>query len=770
MESRSSVRRQTAADTGDDPPGGVETPGGVATHHVVDGLDRIRADVAKIIADQMLGLARVVREETSHLSSQIAGLHMELLDSHPPSGRFRRTTRNTYTEDDVPPPPTEAAPLLPTMRRRGAPRRLCSNDADFAFSRRPSGSGSASDASGPSGTQDPCERDRPSYSFECPGSEEPPPTERTEGEGDRPTLDSALFPAPGGRRSAPSAPPSGQLRLPRGPRSRAPSTSGAWPLVERVQSGRSDRPTITSTLSGINSVGGLDELLTDNMFERFGLTTSRPAEQAAPLEAKLRALLRRHRPQGTTAPTPRLPARSRTGPTPRPVQVSAEDFDPVMRAFSDSAPFAASSAKVDTLHAEEGFTEQPPLGIALAPPELPGCGPEDAAGRCGADDGEASGQPMSDDGPDDNIDTASCDSPESIEEQSTAEPDALGVRLPEVALALGCIAPLSRGSLSLLHTFASLCGITFLLVTAVLRAQESDRSYFHFATCCMSAAALVSVLLLKGQRVQELIGPHQRPLETYAKAFGFFEAWYTNSKKRLATVLALWGCSAVSLAIMNLQLGCHQAGEASVASCLIFVAALAILFVVLYCILHVCCALELAIDRYCLHVFNVQVASNSIAQWNVMQALLRRAALCVEGGFVAAGTGVLCVMVLTLTEVFHIFGSDDPIDALSHHERICLGLWVGWVMPLAVLLFYTVFRAAAITEQCNRVPALVNSWVFEERELDREKQHVVQHIMHSFAGFYVKGIRLNASVAFKMSYLSGMLLFTFFTQRLLKST
>lgn len=57
----------------------------------------------------------------------------------------------------------------------------------------------------------------------------------------------------------------------------------------------------------------------------------------------------------------------------------------------------------------------------------------------------------------------------------------------------------------------------------------------------------------------------------------------------------------------------------------------------LYCILHVCCALELAIDRYCLHVFNVQVASNSIAQWNVMQALLRRAALCVEGGFVAAG-------------------------------------------------------------------------------------------------------------------------------------
>lgn len=32
---------------------------------------------------------------------------------------------------------------------------------------------------------------------------------------------------------------------------------------------------------------GLDELLTDNMFERFGLTTSRPAEQAAPLEARL---------------------------------------------------------------------------------------------------------------------------------------------------------------------------------------------------------------------------------------------------------------------------------------------------------------------------------------------------------------------------------------------------------------------------------------------------------------------------------------------------
>lgn len=236
-------------------------------------------------------------------------------------------------------------------------------------------------------------------------------------------------------------------------------------------------------------------------------------------------------------------------------------------------------------------------------------------------------------------------------------------------------------------------------------------------------------------------------------------------------VIASWAFSVLTYSIMSLHLGCRQAGDQSFAAFAIFVTALGILSMVLYCTLHVCCALELAIDRYCLQIFQSQVASNSIAQWNVLQALLRRAAHCVEGGFVAAGTGVLCVAVLTFTELVHIVGSDDggALGSLNVHERTCLGLWAGWVVPPMALLFYTVFRAAAITEQCYRVPALVNSWIFEEREIDHQKQYVVQYIVHSSAGFYVKGIRLNSTLAFKMSYLSGVLFFTMLTQRVLKS-
>lgn len=102
-------------------------------------------------------------------------------------------------------------------------------------------------------------------------------------------------------------------------------------------------------------------------------------------------------------------------------------------------------------------------------------------------------------------------------------------------------------------------------------------------------------------------------------------------------------------------------------------------------------------------------------------------------------------------------------------EGVCLGMWSGWLCPPIALTFYFVFRAAAITEKCNRVPALINSWTRMEQLIDHEKQYIVQYIMHSAAGFYVKGVRLNATWALKLLYLFGVLLFSLLTQSVLKS-
>ncbi|CAJ1407625.1 unnamed protein product, partial [Effrenium voratum] len=68
------------------------------------------------------------------------------------------------------------------------------------------------------------------------------------------------------------------------------------------------------------------------------------------------------------------------------------------------------------------------------------------------------------------------------------------------------------------------------------------------------------------------------------------------------------------------------------------------------------------------------------------------------------------------------------------------------------LFAYTMMRAAAVTEKASRVAPLVNSWKFESKKdsMDENRQYVVQYIIQSEAGFYMKGVRLTAGTVQKM--------------------
>lgn len=125
-----------------------------------------------------------------------------------------------------------------------------------------------------------------------------------------------------------------------------------------------------------------------------------------------------------------------------------------------------------------------------------------------------------------------------------------------------------------------------------------------------------------------------------------------------------------------------------------------------------------------------------ILEWNILQALLRRAAQVVETCFLSVSTGVLGLVVLSSVQIFNIFGDANApgLGGLSAREGVCLGLWSTWVLPQVVLVFYFVFRAAAITEKCSRVPSLINSSMCQGAEIDHEKQYIVQYISQSAAG------------------------------------
>lgn len=64
---------------------------------------------------------------------------------------------------------------------------------------------------------------------------------------------------------------------------------------------------------------------------------------------------------------------------------------------------------------------------------------------------------------------------------------------------------------------------------------------------------------------------------------------------------------------------------------------------------------------------------------------------------------------------------------------------------------YMLFLAAAISDKCSRVPALVNAVAFGE-EMGIERQRAVDYIASSAAGFYVLGMRLTTAVVVKLVY------------------
>jgi len=187
----------------------------------------------------------------------------------------------------------------------------------------------------------------------------------------------------------------------------------------------------------------------------------------------------------------------------------------------------------------------------------------------------------------------------------------------------------------------------------------------------------------------------------------------------------------------------------------------------MYCQLHISCALEIAVDMYCVRFFDDRYLPSGIMEWNVLQAMLRRSARTVEMCFLALNTAVLGLLMLTGVQVVDS-GLEVVLDPREPGGQIA-ALWCAWVLPPVGLVFFTVFSAAAVTEKCNRVPSLVNSWHFGESEPDRDRPYIVQHIAQSAAGFYVKGVRLSTVVPMKLTYLFGLLAFTLLSRSILRN-
>jgi len=186
---------------------------------------------------------------------------------------------------------------------------------------------------------------------------------------------------------------------------------------------------------------------------------------------------------------------------------------------------------------------------------------------------------------------------------------------------------------------------------------------------------------------------------------------------------------------------------------------------VAYLQLHIFSGLELAIDSFSVNFFRDMDFQNALAEWNVLQALLRHVSSKLSASLLVLGFSAGASVLYLIEQAFVRNDVESGIPFILQNL---------WALPPSIIFLYTVMGAAAVTEKVTRVSPLVNSWDFaemggdvsEETEewMNLGRQYLVQYINQSEAGFYMQGVRIRIFQVTKMCYYLGAVLFAVASQ------
>jgi len=189
-----------------------------------------------------------------------------------------------------------------------------------------------------------------------------------------------------------------------------------------------------------------------------------------------------------------------------------------------------------------------------------------------------------------------------------------------------------------------------------------------------------------------------------------------------------------------------------------FVFASGIFASTMFCLLHFINALVWGIDTYSYHFMLKPDYQQGVHEWNVLQAVLRRASGAMERTFKVCAVTSLLMLFLCAAEV--ALPSADAAEGP-------LGGTLPTLVPvvfLVAIMGLVLLKAADVTGRCRRVPPFINSLCFGGDCHLHERQYLVQYIANSAAGFYISEVQLTAAVAIKMVYLGAMAMITIFTK------
>jgi hypothetical protein len=241
------------------------------------------------------------------------------------------------------------------------------------------------------------------------------------------------------------------------------------------------------------------------------------------------------------------------------------------------------------------------------------------------------------------------------------------------------------------------------------------------------------------------------------KQTGFFEQWKRQSYFDLC--LAYTVC--VTAVICRWWTSNAFSGEGEVLHACTFALSSGMLMALCLCMMHVCNSLTALVHAFsanaCAEAQNAHEICGSysslqsislVNKWNMIQATIRKSSGALEHLMVCLKAAMLSTILL------------GAVDGLSTRPSI------GDFAPLALLLTLVAlafFRAAAVTDLCNRVPPLINTHVSEE-DVDFKCQYVVRYIIDSTAGFYIFDVQVTTAMILKFLYFCGVFVFAVVTK------
>jgi len=324
----------------------------------------------------------------------------------------------------------------------------------------------------------------------------------------------------------------------------------------------------------------------------------------------------------------------------------------------------------------------------------------------------------------------------------------------------GALSALYRCAILALAVAAVAACVANLAAVAVEAEACSESLCLRFqqlADLLVAAGSLLGFVSLRDLPSLNLLGNTQAILVGYARRQRLLEAWSQVSRRQSAFLVLVWCLVVVARALAPMPE--HGAAKLTFVDQLrrgISVAAFAFasgLFVMLtHCLLHVVSLLTMMVDAFCFHFVQRPHLDDSVRDWNILQAVLRRASGAVERAFLVLQTTTLAAVLVGIAAM-----------ALSAAQPRLQASLLMAVLLLAAIDLRLFFKAAEVTEKCTRVPSLINSLSFG-LEVDHSRHYLVEYVTYSAAGFYVQEVRLTAAMALKLAYVSGLVAFAVLTK------